>query len=129
MNSIDHFAFYVCLQLWSSLTFSVFSVATSGLFHTVIKKEPWAINGMALLPTRQAQTRFESVMIAGLYLLITTSILFLIMVAPRMNSTYLRYIISYFMIAMAYVCGNYYFTMLDKKQSFMIPRIVIENGF
>ena len=79
-------------------------------------------------PGRQMQTKTESVFVAGLYLLMTISILCVIMVIPRMKPSIWRYAISYSALAVAFVSGNEYFNLLFSKQSYLNPRIVLSNS-
>lgn len=72
-------------QIWASASFSVFAIASSGTLSTVIRKSGWTVSGVSIFPSRQRQTKWESVYIATVYLIITAAVIFFVSVAPRIR--------------------------------------------
>ena len=72
--------------LWASASFSVFAIASSGFFFTLIKKTSWAVHGASIAATKTMQTKYESVIVPFLYLFITMSVLVCVGVVPRIRS-------------------------------------------
>ena len=118
----------VCVQLWASASFSIFAIATSGVFFTLIKRSGWDVAGRLFYPARQQQTKGEGVVIAGVYLVMTMAILVFIAVIPRIKSPNWRHGISYVVLCIALIAGKFYHELLSVKGAFMRPRIVIRNS-
>ena len=72
-------------MIWAAASFSVFAIASSGFFHTLIKKEGWTLNGMRVVNTKQFQTQYESVILSSLYLCFTMAVLVCVGVVPRIR--------------------------------------------